>query len=290
MKTYKKFIIISIIIIIIVGLIYSIYLFFNSNQNNKKNDKTKVLSEVQYLENKFVNMFNSLNNIQYENYKIFSDKINENNSQENQSKTDSNKSDSESTENDSNEDTYKYDLKLEGVFNTKNNIDWNNLKNEVELLYTSLPTITLDLYQINLNKNNILAFNKDFDILASEINNENKQNTLNQLAKLYEYLPKFLENTNADKKYKTVLQTKFHIFEAYSLLDSEDWEQIGMKTDDGINTFKELLGTESKNQQKQYGINKCYIMLNELKNATIEEDYEIFLIKYKNLLEEISNI
>lgn len=288
MKTHKKFVII-LIIIIIIGLIYSIYSFFNSKQNSKKNENTKTLSEIQYLENKFVNMFNSLNNIQYENYKIFSNKINENNVQENESKTD-NKDNSEQSEDKSNENTYKYDLKLEGVFNTKNNIDWNNLKNEVELIYTSLPTITLDLYQINLNKNDILAFNKNFDILASEINNENKQNTLNQLSKLYEFLPKFLENTDVDLKYKTILKTKFHIFEAYSLLDSEDWEQIGMKIDDSINTFKELLGTESKNQPKQYSINKCYIMLNELKNVTIEEDYEIFLIKYKNLLEEISNI
>lgn len=288
MKIGKKYIMIAVVIILIVGLIYCIYTYSHSNNNN--NEKNKALSEIQYLENKFVNMFNSLNNIQYENYKIFSDKIDEKNNQKSQSQTSSSNSNSESEEENSNEETYEYNLKLEGTLNTSNNIDWKNLKNEVELIYTSLPTITLDLYQINLNKNDILSFNKDFDQLTTEINNEDKQNTLNQLTKLYKYLPNFLDNTNADKKYKIILKTKFHIFEAYSLLDTEDWKEIGIKTDNGINAFKDLLGTEKENQPKQYSINKCYIMLNELKNATIEENNEIFLIKYKNLLEEISNI
>lgn len=258
MKTNKKYVIIFIVTILIIGLIFLFNPFSQSNDN--KNAKDKALSEIQYLENKFVNIFNSLNNIQYENYKVFSDTINENDGKENKTET----------------------------LNT--NINWKNLKNEIESIYTSLPTITLDLYNINLNKNDILAFNKEFDILASEINAENKQNTLNQLTKLYKYLPKFLDNTNADKKYKIILETKFHILESYSLLDSEDWEEIDSKINDSINKFKELLTYEDSNQAEQYNINKCYIMLNELKNAAIEENNEIFLIKYKNLLEEISNI
>ena len=41
---------------------------------------------------------------------------------------------------------------------------------------------------------------------------------------------------------------------------------------------------------KQYVINKIYIMLNELQNAVNMQDESIFLIKYKNILEEMNNL
>ena len=37
-------------------------------------------------------------------------------------------------------------------------------------------------------------------------------------------------------------------------------------------------------------INKAYVIINELQNAINLEDTDIFLIKYKNLLEELQNI
>lgn len=42
--------------------------------------------------------------------------------------------------------------------------------------------------------------------------------------------------------------------------------------------------------RKQYNISKGYVMLNELKSATVLQDSAVFLIKYKNLLEEMNNI
>ena len=270
MKKIKKYVIIFIIVIIAISLSYSVYSIFNENKGNNDNiKKDKVLSEVQYLENKFLNLFNSLNNIQYENYRIYSNKIDVNNQED--------------------KNINNYDLKLEGVLNNQD-INWGNIKNEIELIYTSIPTVTLDLYQLNLNKEDILAFNREFDVLTSEVNNENKETTLNQLCKLYAYLPKFLDNTNTDKKYKIILKTKSSIFEAYSVLDSENWSEMNIKIDDAINNFKELLELRDKNKNNQSSINKCYIMLNELKNATNQKNKEVFLIKYRNLLEEISNI
>ena len=43
-------------------------------------------------------------------------------------------------------------------------------------------------------------------------------------------------------------------------------------------------------EQKQYAINKIYIMLSELQKSTDKKDVQIFLIKYKNMLEELNNI
>ena len=46
----------------------------------------------------------------------------------------------------------------------------------------------------------------------------------------------------------------------------------------------------NKENINQYNINKVYVMINELQNAVTLKDKEVFLIKYKNLLEELQNI
>ena len=297
MKKNRKYIIIIFIALLVITISYSVYSFFDSNKNMNSIENDRILAEIKYFESKFINLFNSLNNIEYENYRIYSSKINSSTQQESKSSSSSSNNNSSSEENtqmsspQNNENINKYNLELEGVLTNKQNINWNYIKNEIELLYTSIPTITLDLYQINLNKNDILNFNSSFDLLTIEVNNENKENTLKQLSNLYAYLPKFLENTNVDNTYKTVIKTKAYIFKAYSILDSENWDEIGTNIDKAITIFKEeLLGTQMQNEPKQYNINRCYIMLNELKNSVNQNNKEIFLIKYRNLLEEISNI
>ena len=59
---------------------------------------------------------------------------------------------------------------------------------------------------------------------------------------------------------------------------------------DAINVYSSLLTNTGIETGKQSSINKGYVMLNELKNAVDLQNDSIFLIKYKNLLEEINNL
>lgn len=42
--------------------------------------------------------------------------------------------------------------------------------------------------------------------------------------------------------------------------------------------------------EKSYQINKIYVLLNELKNSLEQKDKDIFYIKYRNLMEELTEI
>ena len=53
---------------------------------------------------------------------------------------------------------------------------------------------------------------------------------------------------------------------------------------------KLLTNIEKQDNKNQYNINKAYIMINEMQNSVTLQDKEIFLIKYKNLLEELEKI
>lgn len=164
-------------------------------------------------------------------------------------------------------------------------------KKDVEKIYTSLYSTTLDLYQTSLNQQDIVNFNKEYDNLTKAVKEENKDATLIELVKLYDYIPKFIENCTDDEKEKIVIKTKNDLFKAYSILDKENWNEISDNVNNSTQEFTKLVtNINTKEIGKQYNINKIYVIINELQNAITLKDKDIFLIKYKNLLEELQNI
>ena len=303
----KKFKIISYIILLIVLVVLALTVYTSATQNNEQDEKEKVTSEIRYLDTKLIELLNHMNNIETRNYQIYTTKIEESRSAENSgggssggnsssdSSNTSSSSDSTSTQENSDqvdtENTGKnYEMKAAGILTTNRDIDWTSCKNESELIYTSISTITLDLYRLNVSQEDILNFNKDLDSLTVSLEEENKQLTLDNLIKVYEYIPKFGQTIVDDTLYKTVLETKLNVFRGYAKLDSGDWAGISTNMTDAINVYSTLLTNTEIDANKQTTINKGYVMLNELKNAVDTQNTSVFLIKYKNLLEEINNL
>jgi hypothetical protein len=290
----------------------SIFTLYNVYGKEKKSDdiEEKTLAEVRYLEDTFIDLFNGLNNIKFENYTITASEIkNENSSTENNTEettssskssgeTESKKGESGSSQQsgnsqntESSKDNKEYYVEETGVLTNKSEINWENIKNESERIYTSLSKTTLDLYEIGVNQQEILNFNKEYDNLIKTVKEENKQETLTELSILYNYLPTFLESCTDNEKDNTVIKTKNYIFKAYSKLDNEDWQSISNDINQAIQEFTKIVtDVDTSNEKNKYNINKAYIMINELQNAINLNDKEIFLIKYKNLLEELENI
>ncbi len=188
------------------------------------------------------------------------------------------------------EDKKEFNLEPDGVLVNKEEINWDEVKSEVENLYGTFPTMTIDLYQFDIKQEDILTFNKEYDNLTTAVEAEDKQKTLAQLTKLYEYLPKFLKGSGQEELEITLLESKVNILKAYSKLDDQNWEEISSDINNAVEQYTKLLSNTNVDANKQYSINKGYIILNELKNSVEKKDISVFLIKYKNLLEEINNI
>lgn len=304
--------------IIIIGAgIYYVVANNENNQNNKENMENKVLSEITYIEGKIVNLFNKMNQVEYENYKISVENIeesssnessenssngsseksqtSENNSSENdsgsQSSSDSeNKSSQNSQSTQEKQNNQKYTLQKIGILTEEQKIEWDNVKIEIESLYTSLPTITLDLYRTDIDQNDILNFNAEIDNLTIAIKEESKEKTLDELVKVYDYIVKFIKQSTNEQMKIVIIETKQNVLKAYSKLDSENWNSITQDVQTAIDVFSKLLTDVKTSEGNQYMSNKTYIMLNELKNAVEKQDVEVFLIKYEKLLEELRQI
>ena len=314
MKKFKKIsYIILIVTIIILGFV--IYSISASDNNNQIREKAK--TEILYFENKFVYMFNSLNNIEFENYKLSVEDISKESKKSTENSSSAGNGDdssggssgensssgggssdsssgggkgSSSGEENSTQSTKKYSLNNKGVLNEEKEIDWNYIKNEAEMLQSSISTMTLDLYEISLNNSDILNFSKEFDNLLMSLKDENKENSLKELTVLYSYMPKFIKNCNTDLQTEIIISTKYSIFKAYSILDSEKWDEMLGYIQEASEKFSKMLTNVNIENKNQYMVNKCYILLNELQNSVNLKDKEIFLIKYRNLLEDLNNL
>ncbi len=311
MKKYQKiaYIFLVIFVLSIVFILFKSYADINKNEDEKEKTET----EIQRIELSFVNMFNELNNIKFENYRINTSQINKedlkddssssasetipssggSSSSESSSSGDQGESQKENGSSQSSEESKEnqnYEMKLSGVLANNSDINWENLKNEVEILYSAIPSLTIDLYKININKEKITNFNQEYDNLMKAIKEENKQNALDALANLYNYLPDFIENSTDDTNEKILIKTKNNVFKAYSLLDKNDWNAITENVNLANQEFTKMLTNSQSSNKNQYIINKAYVQINELQNSTQTKEKEIFLIKYKNLLEELENI
>lgn len=309
----KKYRMLAYIVLITIIIIISSVIYVNANKNPEEYEKQKISSEMEFLESKILDLANMMNNIQTSKYSVTvkelpnqtqeNEKKDSSNSQE-QSSESSNQGQSGGEENDSSQDSSsqssteqdksgenkKYELELNGVLNENQQIDWNNVKGKVEELYISIPTITLDLYKKNVNKDDILNFNKEYDNLIKVVKNENKEEVLGTLNNLYSYMPKFIQNTSDDNVNKTIVETKSYIVSAYSKLDAENWDVISDDIKKAIDVYSKLLSDTNIDSEKQYYLNKSYVILNEIQNALSIKDKSVFLIKYKNLLEELENV
>ena len=307
----KKYRIIAYIFLITIIIVISSVIYVNANKNPEEDQKQKISSEMEFLESKLLDLANMMNNIQTSKYSVTVKDVprqtqesegGNTSSSQNQSSESDNQGQSEgnnnsqssnsqsSTEQSDSGENKKYELELNGVLNENQQIDWENVKGEVEELYISIPTITLDLYEMNINKDDILNFNKEYDNLIKVVKNENKEEVLGVLNNLYSYMPKFVQNTSDDNSYKTVIETKSYIVSAYSKLDSENWDGINDDIKKAIDVYSKLLTDTNIDNEKQYSLNKSYVILNEIQNAVNIKDKSVFLIKYKNLLEELENV
>ena len=304
MKNLKR---IAYIILILIVLILGFVIYSNASKDDGNNQNEKAFSEIKYIESKLVELFNEMNKIESRNYNISIGEISKETTQSSSGEsssssgsgggkggtssgeTSSNSGDSGSSSN-SEQDNKKFELEISGVLTNKEDINWDYIKGEIENLYSSVSTITLDLLQINITQEEILAFNSQLDNLAIAIKDENKENTLSQMSTLYDTLTTITQKIQGEETYKILVEVKQNIFKAYSKLDTGNWDEIANDTKNAINSYSKLLTDTNINAQNQYIINKGYVLINELQNAVNLQDVSVFLIKYKYLLEELNSL
>lgn len=299
-KTIKK----SISIFIL--LILTIMLTGCSKNEDEETLKQKIASEIKYLDTQLINMFNQANGLSFENYIVEAQEVKKEDEKSSTKESDlSTKQGSDSTQTGSSEssqgdgggsqnssETQNKNMQYKMVGNEillqSKDTDWQVLKANVEKLYSSWSTVVLDLYKINANAQSILSFNSDLDIATQSIKNENKQEALRAIAKLYSYMPIYSSEVAKENKINNVYNTKLNILNACVEIEQGNLAEVKSQLTNAEQSFLPIINNMSSNENNEVNINKSYILIKDLQNSSNNTDKDVFYIKYKNLIEQLN--
>lgn len=299
-KTMKK----SISIFIL--LVLTVLLTGCSKKEDEKALKEKITSEIKYLDTALINMFNQANGLSFENYIVEAQEVKKEDEKSSTKESDlstkqgsdskqgggseSSQGDSGDSQNSSETQNKNIQYKMIGneILLQSKDTNWQVLKANVEKLYSSWSTIVLDLYKINVNAQNILSFNSDLDIATKNIKNENKQDTLTAIAKLYSYIPIYSSEFAKENQINNVYNTKMNILNACVQLEQGNLVEVKNQLANAEQSFLPIINNMNSNENNEVNINKSYILIKDLQNSSNNTDKDIFYIKYKNLIEQLN--
>lgn len=265
----------------IIFLVALVIIFFSGCSKQKTDEeqlRDKNISEIDYLDNYIMLMLNSINDIDLKQYDAKIEKT----ENLNEILQESEETSSEDTGN----NVVQYSMVPNTILNADKTINWKNLKLEIENLNNTWPSIIVDLYKANVDNKKLIEFSDLINTCIGNIKNENRTETLNSLAKLYEYIPVFLEKIVTDDQQVALAKTKVEVIKAYVNIDFENWDGFKSNLDSAISNFEPIVNNTNE-AEKEYNIRKAYVLLQEFKNAVDTKDKDLLFIKYKNLMEEL---
>lgn len=265
-------------IIFLVDLVIFSFSGCSKQKTDEEQLRDKNISEIDYLDNYIMLMLNSINDIDLKQYDAKIEKT----ENLNEILQESEETSSEDTGN----NVVQYSMVPNTILNANKTINWENLKLEIENLNNTWPSIIVDLYKANVDNKKLTEFSDLINTCIGNIKNENRTETLNSLAKLYEYIPVFLEKIASDNKQIELAKTKVEVIKAYVNIDFANWEELKTSLDRAISNFEPIVNNTNE-AEKEYNIRKAYVLLQEFKNAVDTNDKDLLFMKYKNLMEEL---
>ncbi|MDR0978821.1 MAG: hypothetical protein LBL91_02635 [Lachnospiraceae bacterium] len=268
------------------------------SKTDENKDIEKTLSQIQYLDDQIIYMMNKLNNINFDNYTVKSVEIKKesesgiSSSGESGSSSGSSGAEASSESSSSNKGTTT-SLRLEHnniLVSSRDEIDWEKVKSDIELLSSVWNVIIVDLYKIGITNTQILGFSNDLNKAIISIKNEDKEKSLEDLVNLYGYLPQYLDIVDTNKGLKDLTETKYNVLKAYAVLDKENWADTLKFVKEANTTFQNVLNNTGYIKDKQVSMNNINVLLKEFENSLSTKDKDIFFIKYKKLMESTYEI
>ena len=272
-----------------------------NNSNSEETSKEKIIAELEYCSSRLVDLLNSLNNISLENYELISQKVRISQETEEASGTggelqgnNSQSSGQQSGQQQSggeNQEVTVTEMQTRSILNTDTeNIDWDLLRSEIEVINSYWSVIMLDLYNEKVSNEDIMNFSNILDQCTVSINAEDKNNAISSIATLYSYIPRFLNSVSADESLQNITNTQNYIIMAYVAANAEEWDVVNTNMANAENTFISVLNNIEYTKNKEYKVNKSYMAIKDMQNAVKIQDKPLILLKYKNLMESLNTL
>ncbi len=317
-KNIGKYIAIILGIICVILAITLIYIKVSSvnAQSDNKDLKSKITEEISYLDSNITETMNKLNNIEIIKYKVYTKKINDPSSNSNEkegeqsssNQTSEGGSSSEGSSSSSRESSSgsgsssqegsqgNMTMISEIVPNTtlesnQGEVDWKEISFLMENLYSSWPTVNLDLQKQGISSELITSFSLSMDGAIQSIKNKDKDNALINLFNMYINLPKYLSSINVDSYTLNLYNTKLYMLNAYVLVSTGDkWNEITSCISNAKSSFSVIVSSSENDEKKKNYLQKSYVIIEDLERMSQINDKDIFYMGYKNVMQELETM
>ena len=183
-----------------------------------------------------------------------------------------------------------YSMQANNLLGKQSEIDWNDMKNKIENLYTTWTVVSLDLRTVGVPEEELNNFSRIMDRVALAIKNENKEETINSVIDLYAFLPAFIEVYSGKSKENVVLDAKYKLLICYKYTDLENWDELSKSVDDLKMSYSNVINMKESFSGREVNIRSGEVILREIENSVDVKDRDIFFIKYKNFIQELNII
>lgn len=264
-------------------------------QTDTKNLNSKIKEELRYLDSNIIKVMNKLNNITVINYKVYTREINEpSNNQQSNNNQESSQGGSQSSQgsgegqSNSGQTISISELVPNTVLGNNNSeIDWNETAYLLENIYSTWPTINLDLKKQGLSDEMINSFSVSLSGAVQSLKNKDKNNVLINLYNMYINIPKYMSAISDDLKDISLFETKTNILNAYVLASTGDkWNDITNAVTSAKDSFSAILSNEN-DENKKADLEKTYVIIEDLERISKINDKDIFFMGYKNVLQQL---
>lgn len=297
----KKYIITIIILFTIIFLSIGGYFVYANIKNNESNSmeimQEKCTSEIEYLSSNIISIMNEINGISYSSYKIINKEIPASDSgSDSGANSESNSSSSQSSSKEGSSKSKENKINTSSIVSDnilnseQNKINWKEINNKTQEIYSSWTTIMMDLTTLNVNKDNLLKFNTLLDSLAKSIEDKDKAKCLINSANLFNLITLYIQDFSDDNEKINVYSVKSNILFSYAYSESENWKKVGEYIKRAKEDFSGLQNNQLDNIDKIDIINKSYILLNELEQDYENKEKNLFLVNYSNLMQELNEL
>ena len=167
-------------------------------------------------------------------------------------------------------------------------IDWDTIMNKIELMIVSWDIVMLELYKANVSNDDIMAFDTLLILTIISINNDDNKAALINLGNMYYYIPKFLNSCSADKYEQNIQTTKYNVLAAYVYVSQDDWGSVQGRLTEAESSFLSVVNDTERTENKEFKVNKTYMLIKDLQNSVKNNDKQLFLVKYVNLMKSLN--
>lgn len=260
-------------------------------QKESENKQEKLENELEYISAKIFNLADKLNNVSFENYEIISKEI--------EIKEESVASGSEASSSSSSKEGGEEEKKAETIElkeknlldnNPKEDIDWKNIKKEIEEINNIWTVVSIDLKNEKVADNDIDEFNNSLNQTIISIKNENREETLNNITNLYSSIPIFTNYIYTENISKVINNVKFEVLKAYTSASVENWDNVSEHISKAQNSFFDILIDKNSKENQKFKIDKIERLIQNLADSAELKDIEVFLLNYKILMENINTL